>query len=146
MPVIALQIAKELDRLCLQTSSDFASLSLVGFYGQRFQWEYAYGNRNDRYRRMVVKPGAGPDGLSLRTGKPVIWSEQADPNGKISNECPLLAAEQLRSAAVVPLLQGNAVIGLLLTARRSLEQYTNQDVTLIVDHLPNIALLLNNTI
>jgi len=144
MTVTALQITNELDRLCLLTASDFASLSLAGPNGQRLQWQYAYGNRNDRYQRMVVKPGVGPDGLSLRTGKPVIWHEQDKRSCNLPGECPLLSAEQLQSAAVVPLLQGHTVIGLLLAARRSLTPYTSDDLSLILQELPAMNLLLHN--
>ncbi|MFC6228938.1 GAF domain-containing protein [Paenibacillus allorhizosphaerae] len=139
MPLITQKITNELERLCHKTSSHFAALSLALPNEQRFRWLYAYGNRSERYKRMAVKPGAGPDGLSLRTGKPVLWNEQTDHSGRVMYECPLLTAEKLKTAAVMPL---NEVTGLLFIARRTSEAYTNRELICLQEQLPYLSEIL----
>ncbi|CAG7641779.1 hypothetical protein PAESOLCIP111_04268 [Paenibacillus solanacearum] len=139
MPLITQQLTNELERFCQTTSSHFAALSLAVPDEQRLRWLYAYGNRNERYKRMGVKPGAGPDGMALRTGKPALWDEQTGLNGKAAGECPLLTAEKLQAAAAIPLIDGHEIAGLLLIARRTPEAYTNQDLIRLQEQLPYLS-------
>lgn len=143
MPLLNNKITRELESLCRLSSSDFSALAIMQSYEPRVRWKYAFGNRSERYKRMTLKPGAGPAGLALRIGKPVNWDDRVPPNPGFRTECPLMAAEQLRSAAAFPILKENRIEAVLLIARRSTLSYTDSEMTAIQDTLHTLVPLIH---
>lgn len=143
MPVLKKKITSELESLCRATSSDFSALSFRPEQESRIRWRYAYGNRNERYRQMLLKPGLGPGGLTLRTGKPTLWTDRLSCPADITMECPLISAELLHAAAAVPIHKGDTIYGVLLVARRNSDPYSDEELAAIHLHVQTIQSLLD---
>jgi nitrogen regulatory protein A len=138
MPHLKQIITEELECLCQETSSDFSAVSYRPEQETRLQWRYAFGNRNERYRHMQLKPGLGPGGLTLRTGKPTRWSDRLSYPADLTMECPLMTAELLHAAAAVPIHKGEGIYGVLLVARRSSEAYSDEELAALHKHVQAI--------
>ncbi|MDQ1909901.1 GAF domain-containing protein [Paenibacillus sp. GD4] len=139
MPQLKHQVTEELESLCRDTCSDFSAISLVQEHETRIRWRYAYGNRNDRYKHMTLKPGVGPGGVALRTGKPASWSVP------LPTDCPLMTAEQLHAATAIPLVRGDQIYGVLLIARRSSGKYGESELTVMSRYMDRIQSILVGT-
>lgn len=142
MPVLSHRIEQELESLCRSTSSDFTALSFAEYHDPRIRWKYVFGNRSERYNRMVVKPGLGPAGLALRTGKPAVWSDNPALASQRAIHCPLVSSEWLHTAAAVPLDMGKGVSGVLLAGRRSTQAYQETELTALNESLHTIKALI----
>ncbi|WP_141334474.1 GAF domain-containing protein [Paenibacillus sp. tmac-D7] len=146
MPAFIQIITGELEALCRATSSDFSALSFAPNHEPRIRWKYAFGNRSERYKQMVVKPGLGPGGLTLRTGKTTRWTDFPAARPGLPMECPLVASELLHAAAAVPITMRETVYGVLLIARRSAEAYADSDIDTLYQHVQTLQSLLEPTL
>ncbi|WP_248926025.1 GAF domain-containing protein [Paenibacillus hamazuiensis] len=140
MGVLGLQIIQELERLSHLTSSDLAALSFNTAREPQIRWRYVYGNRSERYKQMVLKPGVGPAGITLRTGQSVI----GDVHGKTGFDCPFMLSEQLKCAAARPIRRADQIIGVLLFGRRSLLPYQDSDLASLDEELGRLNAKLND--
>lgn len=122
-------IIVQLEQIRVRTHSDFAGVALpLGLGSGLLQWSCAAGNTNRRYEQMKVKRGRGLAGLALQVGRLLTWDAASGEAAKLHDlyrDCPLLMAEGLQAAAVVPLhssLLPDA--GLLLVGRRQPDAYS----------------------
>ena len=119
----------EIDQIRDQFGFDFVALNIVNSIDNSpiLKWQYASGNLNNRYQRIVLHPGKGIAGTVFKTGKPMIIKN-------VDNEVPMndllrypiVVAESLKSIGAVPLWESNRVVGVLLVGFR--EQYKLTDV------------------
>lgn len=126
-------ITQALTQLCDLMSSDFAALGLIESDQLRARWRYVVGNRSERYKQMLLKPGIGPAGVALRIGKPVLWDDRVPFLAGLPADCPIITAEQLRSAAALPITKERTIEAVLLVARRSPLPYSMHDVERMSD-------------
>lgn len=144
MPLLQSIISQRLQSLCQMTSSDFSALAIMEPDGKHVRWRYAVGNRTDRYKQMTLKPGLGPAGVALRTGRTVTWEDRISAGADNSAVLPMMVAEQLRCAAAFPIPSRNGIRAVLLIARRSPDAYIQSEITLIQDTLPDLSPLLQD--
>ena len=100
---------------------DFITLGLVQSAEQKFvvKWEYALGNRSNRYRRIVLQRGRGVAGNVFKTGKPLLITDVESELSKSDVfNYPIVGAEGLTSLGAIPLYKNNRVNGVLLVAFR----------------------------
>jgi len=107
---------------------DFVSLAIALETGQQLlTWIHATGNKNARYRRIVLEPGKGIAG-EVYHGRNAIVIQ--DVNQEISEEdrfkYPITISEELRSVLSFPLWKGDKVGGILLLAFRSPNKITRE--------------------
>lgn len=113
---------EEIDKLRERFRFDFVSLAWVQPAEDRFvlTWQYASGNLNERYKRIVLHSGKGIAGIVFKTGKPMlIQNVAADLNSRDLFNYPIIVAEQLKSLGAVPLWEGKRVVGVLLAGYRT---------------------------
>lgn len=107
---------------------DFASLAMVLEVGRPLlTWVYATGNKNTRYRRIVLEPGKGIAGGVYRTGHAmVLQNAYAELSEKEHIKYPITLAEELMSVLAFPLWREERVQGVLLLAFRIPDRITRQ--------------------
>jgi nitrogen regulatory protein A len=112
---------REMDKLRTRFHFDFVSMALVQPAEDRFvlTWQYASGNINERYKRIVLHSGKGIAGMVFKTGKPMlIPNVNADIESRDLYNYPIIVAEQLKSLGAIPLWEGTRVMGVLLVGYR----------------------------
>lgn len=107
---------------------EFVSLAIALETGQQLlTWIHATGNRNARYRRIVLEPGKGIAGEVYHGGNTIVIQ---DTNEEIPEQdrfkYPITIAEELRSIVAFPLWKENRVGGILLLAFRSPNRITRE--------------------
>ncbi|CAK7002406.1 MAG: hypothetical protein PEGG_00063 [Paraeggerthella hongkongensis] len=103
---------------------DFVSLGLTAFIGAPLKWVYSAGATGERHRRIVLAPGHGIGGITIKAGKPMMFTdidEEIDPREYSSY--PIVFAEDLRSFCALPLTRKGRVVAVLLTAFRSVSDH-----------------------
>ncbi|WP_136603627.1 GAF domain-containing protein [Paenibacillus dokdonensis] len=113
---------EEIDGLRDRFQFDFVSMALVQPAEDRFvlTWQFASGNINDRYKRIVLHSGKGIAGIVFKTGKPMlIQNVNTDIESRDLFNYPIIVAEQLKSLGAVPLWDGTRVMGVLLVGYRA---------------------------
>ncbi|WP_052036187.1 GAF domain-containing protein [Tumebacillus flagellatus] len=121
------QIQEALDGIRAEVVADFLALALPEGGGQ-IRWAYASGNRNDRFKRIVLRPGKGIAGRVFSLGRPVSVEGITPRAGDDPREYPILLAEGLCCAVAVPVLCGSRVRGVLLMASRTPRTFSSSDV------------------
>jgi len=112
---------KEIDNLRTRFGLDFVSVALVQPAEDRFvlTWQFASGNINNRYKRIVLQSGKGIAGVVFKTGKPLlIKSVDKDIGNRDLFNYPIIVAERLQSLGALPLWSYNRVMGVLLIGFR----------------------------
>lgn len=108
-----------LEELRLRTNSDFSAFACQDPKEAVIRWKYAVGNKNERYRRIVLRFGKGIAGKVLMSGRPMLLENYEPRQHDDPQEYPILYAEELRSALGVPVLVGGRVMGVLLISYRN---------------------------
>lgn len=111
----------EIDKLRDRFQFDFVSLALVQPAEDRFvlTWQYASGNHNERFKRIVLHSGKGVAGIVFKTGKSMlIQNVNADIDARDLFNFPIIAAEKLKSLGALPLWVEARVMGVLLAGFR----------------------------
>ena len=99
---------------------DFVSIGLTAFMGAPLKWVYSAGATGERHRRIVLAPGHGIGGITIKAGKPMMFTdidEEIDPREYSSY--PIVFAEDLHSFCALPLTKRGRVVAVLLCAFRS---------------------------
>lgn len=99
---------------------DFVSIGLTAFIGAPLKWIYSAGATGERHRRIVLAPGHGIGGITIKAGKPMMFTdidEEIDPREYSSY--PIVFAEDLHSFCALPLTKGGRVVAVLLCAFRT---------------------------
>ena len=119
-----------IDQLREELGYDFVSLAFAQSASDGFvlTWQFASGNLNDRYKRIVLQSGKGIAGIVFKTGRPMLVSDvtqELDP--KEMFHFPILVSERLNSLAAIPLYQLDRVEGVLLAGYREQGRMTKED-------------------
>lgn len=144
MDKIELAINQCLEELRLQTGADFAAFACQESGEAVIRWKYAAGNRNERFRRIVLRPGKGIAGKVLMSGRLMILENYQPKQHDDPREYPILYAEELQSAMAVPVSIQDRVKGVVLIGYRtpcSIEQKVIELTKQIADQ---VAILLNS--
>ncbi|MFD3260491.1 GAF domain-containing protein [Paenibacillus lentus] len=117
-----------IDTLRERFDFDFVSIALVQSAANQFvlTWQYASGNLNQRYKRIVLHSGKGIAGIVFKTGKPMLIQNieaELDP-GDLFNY-PIIVAEQLKTVCAIPLWKDSRVTGVLLVGFREENRLTS---------------------
>ncbi|MCY9513782.1 GAF domain-containing protein [Paenibacillus apiarius] len=118
---------QEIDILRKRFDFDFVSIALVQPAENQFvlTWQYASGNLNNRFKRIVLHSGKGIAGMVFKTGKPMlIKNVNTDLDPKDMFNYPIIVSEQLQSLGAVPLWKNSRVAGVLLVGFRCENQLT----------------------
>ena len=116
---------------------DFVSLASVLEASQPLlTWVYATGNKNTRYRRIVLEPGKGIAGGVYKSGRAMILQNaQTELSEKERIKYPITLAEELMSILAFPLWREARVQGILLLAFRTPERITEELFDAVMAHL-----------
>lgn len=102
---------------------DFVSIGLTAFIGAPLKWIYSAGATGERHRRIVLAPGHGIGGITVKAGKPMMFTnidEEIDPREYSSY--PIVFAEDLHSFCALPLTREGRVVAVLLAAFRTVSE------------------------
>jgi len=110
-------------------SCDFAGLAWSE--NHLITWKVVSGNRNERYKKIILRSGKGIAGQVFRSGRPMIV-ESFDSNAQLDmKDFPIMLAENLVSGAAVPVIIDRKVKGVLLVGSRSFRSSYSLDIDLI---------------
>ena len=115
---------------------DFVSIGLTAFIGAPLKWVYSAGATGERHRRIVLAPGHGIGGITIKSGKPMMFTdidEEIDPREYSSY--PIVFAEDLRSFCALPLKKGGRVVAVLLCAYRSVSDRHEESYRRLIEDL-----------
>ena len=101
------------------TESDVVALAYVKRQGGSTQWFLASGNKSDRYKRIVLRAGKGLAGKVITSGRPYRIDSYSPKRGADPAEYPIMLAEGLTSALVVPIAGEDSILGVLLIGHRT---------------------------
>lgn len=118
----------QLRKLKTRFGFEFVSLAVALEAGQPLlTWIHATGNKNTRYRRIVLEPGKGIAGEVYRGGNVLVIQDAKE---EISEQdrfkYPITIAEELRSILAYPLWKEDKVKGILLLAFRTPNRITSE--------------------
>jgi nitrogen regulatory protein A len=116
-------LSKQIDNIRVSSCSDFAALAPPDDFGLISHWYYASGNVNERYKRIVVRPGRGLPGKALMIGRIMAMNEYPFTAEGYKIECAIMLAENLKSAVAVPIRAASGNRGLLLVGNRQNHVY-----------------------
>jgi len=119
MDKIQLTIDQCLEDLRRQTGADFSAFACEEPNEPVIRWKYAMGNRNERFRRIVLRPGKGIAGKVLLSGRLMILENYEPKQHDDPREYPILYAEELKSALAVPVVIQDRIKGVVLIGYRS---------------------------
>ena len=127
----------QLRKLKAEFGFEFVSLAVtLDARHQLLTWIHATGNRNARYRRIVLEPGQGIAGEVYHGGNAMVIQ---DANEEIPEQdrfkYPITLAEELRSILAFPLWKEDRVGGILLLAFRSPNRITRELFQCVCDHI-----------
>ncbi len=112
-------ISSCLEDLRLRTGADFSAFACQESGKAAIRWKYAVGNKNERFRRIVLRSGKGIAGKVLMSGRPMLLENYESRQYDDPQEYPILYAEELRSALGVPVVMKGRVKGVLLIGYRT---------------------------
>lgn len=112
--------AETVKHLKQQLNFDFVAIGLTAFIGAPLRWIYSAGATDERHHRIVLAPGHGIGGITIKAGKPMMFTDiDAEIDPREYSSYPIVFAEDLHSFCALPLLKGGRVVGVLLCAFRS---------------------------
>lgn len=132
-------IEASLSELRRLTATDFAALAFADSNEQTIRWKFASGNRNDRYKRIVLRLGKGIAGKVMRSGRPMIMDSFSPKSGDDPREYPILLAESLKSIVGVPVQTNDRVMGVLLIGCRTDRVFEEDVVELLINVAEQIS-------
>ncbi|MDP5275618.1 GAF domain-containing protein [Chengkuizengella axinellae] len=138
------EIEKHLEGIRLLSSSDFVGFAILDKEEYIIRWKYVSGNRNDRYKRIRLRPGKGIAGQVIKHGRPVIFDTQYDRSLIDLREYPILLAESLEAVAAVPVTLKNAVTGVLMIGSRILRDFDKQTIELLESIAEQLGSMIQN--
>ncbi len=129
----------KIDQIREQLGYDFVSLAFAQSANDGFvlTWQFASGNLNNRYKRIVLQSGRGIAGIVFKTGKPMLVSnvkEELSPQD-LFNDYPIIISERLNSLGAIPLYQLDRVEGVLLAGFREGKTVTSENFRHLYDSL-----------
>lgn len=122
------EILREVKRLRRETESDFAGFGWLDPVVRRVTWRFAVGSVSSRTPNMTQRPSAGLLGVSVRSGRPVVFDPSLPGAERARTDDPILLAEGLAAAVFIPVKSGAATTGVLLLGRRTTKDYAAADM------------------
>src|SRR5579875_555871 len=127
---------------------DYASLSLIEPDGEHLRL-YALDFPSGKglvQEQMGARADGAPPGRAVRTRKPYIIRDGDPEFGACSEMARLHKAEGLKSAAFVPLISRDRVLGTLNVASRQAGGFPGDDIDLLVSAASQIAIAVENAV
>lgn len=113
------EILQVCNKMAQEVPCEFVGLAVYHSSAKEIRWHVAIGNRNDKYKRIIVRYGKGIAGQVIRNGRPMTVIGPFDQRAGKQTEYPILIAEQLLSAYAVPVSSHGIPWGVLLIGNRS---------------------------
>lgn len=127
MNAVQTQWNNQLEALRVRTASDFCAAAHFDASTRRIRWIAASGNTNERFLRMVKKPGEGIAGEAVRFGRLIQRNYASEL--ELRTDDYILMAERLLVAAAVPVgYEPSNPQGILLIGRRASNAYEQRDI------------------
>lgn len=127
MKTIEAGIASGIERLRLETGSDFAGLGLIDIQIRKLRWSFAAGSISKRTLLVEQKTSAGLSGAAIRSGRPASTGAAMSDQERFKLGEPVLLAEQLYIALSIPIETDKGIVGVILLGRRSLLSYQAEE-------------------
>jgi nitrogen regulatory protein A len=112
-------VVEACNHLMYEIDCEFVGLAIQNKIGPDIKWHYAFGNLNDKYKRITVRYGKGIAGKIISSGSPMMI--QDFPNNILgkSIDYPIMLGEKLISAFGVPLFFNAVPKGVLVVGKRT---------------------------
>ncbi|HLU21252.1 MAG TPA: GAF domain-containing protein [Bacillaceae bacterium] len=111
-----------IDELRAQSAIDLIALAFVQTSQLDYvlKWQYASGNINNRYKRVVLQSGKGIAGLVYKSGKPMYIKDITDNIITDLYNYPIVVSEDLKRLVAFPIFEGqqDKVKGVILLGNR----------------------------
>jgi nitrogen regulatory protein A len=131
MKSFASHVDQVLREVCKSTQADFAAFACIDGSEQTLRWKQAYGNRNERYKRIVSPIGKGFCGTVIRSGRPLIVPCFSPKSGDDPCEYPIFVAENLQAIMLVPVISRLVGHGLLLAGSRQPRTFSETELAMV---------------
>ncbi|UII57693.1 GAF domain-containing protein [Cytobacillus spongiae] len=119
-------------QLLTEVKCDFVGLAFQHTNGPDIGWHFAVGNRNDKYKRIVVRYGKGIAGRVISTGRPMTVERFPSQILGKPNEYPIMLAEKLISSYAVPIFNQKGIPkGVLLIGQREAHLFNESQQSLV---------------
>ncbi|MDF2669697.1 MAG: nreA1 [Paenibacillus sp.] len=138
-----LEMQQIMDQIGSLSHSDVVALAWRAHDYGLLRWIHSSGHHNERHKSMTVKTGVGIAGLAIRSGRPFKLDDSVPEAERIRAACPMMLAEQLRSAFAFPIQnKDNVIQGVLLIGKRKDYTYTEDDKIRMTDWLSTLMRML----
>jgi len=117
------RIKDNLRELQQATNADFVAIAWMEHAERFLKWKFVLGNRNERFKRIVLSNSKGIIGKVFRSGRPFIIHSFCPEEGVDPAEFSILLAEGLQSLAAVPIASSTQIQGVILLGCRYPRQY-----------------------
>ncbi|WP_188206316.1 GAF domain-containing protein [Alkalibacillus aidingensis] len=127
----------EVDQVRNYLNADLVLLAMTSSETNfELRWHYASGNKNNKYKRFVLKSGKGIAGQVFKVGKPMIIENivESEINQRLY-EYPIVLFEDIKSFLAIPLWKNSRVKAVLLVASREKNDITNQTFKELMGYL-----------
>jgi signal transduction histidine kinase len=114
----------------LLLDADYAAVAAQEPSGT-FTWQTVVGNHTDWHDDAHIPYGVGPAGRVAATRQAIVIDDLAKEESFAADELELYAAEELRSAVVVPLRAEERVFGALLVGCRQVHRFPPAELHLV---------------
>lgn len=121
------EIRTEMEQVLQDLKSDFSVVGVLVGESRALVWKVAAGNLTERYKQIVNQPGKGLNGAVVKVARGMSLHVSELIMKRELHEYPLMMAEKLRSAYVVPLMNGRQVTGVLLVGNRAKRIFRPED-------------------
>lgn len=106
---------------------DFVALAVIEnqLVDYQIKWKYAVGDRSERLKKLILKPGKGVAGIVFKTGKS-MYIENVQEEIAVTDlfTYPIIVSERLESFCALPLYRDNKVQGVALLGYRAANKMT----------------------
>lgn len=139
---MGIDINASLSSLRKETSSDLTAFAYVDHGKRQIHWKYISGNTNNRYKKMVAKPGVDVSGMVVRAGHLIVIDDTSTNIEKERLEFPIMLAEDLYSAIGVPVIVDDNIRAVLLIGNRTRETFPEKQIQYLSDNAQKLSSLL----
>lgn len=119
--------------------TDFAAFACIEKRDQTLRWRNASGNRNERYKRIVLPIGKGFCGAAIRSGRPIVIPSFSPKSGDDPCEYPIFVAENLQSMMIAPVLSNGWGRGVLLVGCREPRSFSGEELQVVVQAAASLS-------
>lgn len=123
---------KKIEQIRDDFEFQFVALALIQPANDQFRlkWEYATGNKSDRYKGIKLQSNKGIAGIVFKTGKPMFIEDTQSLAETIGlYNYPIIMKEDIKCFGAIPLFKNNRVVGILLVGNRDEKKITQDGFT-----------------